>query len=469
MDNKNNDKMEKKFLCPKKDFFSWNYRIRNIDFMNDFDDDTARSFITQVRAFSKELANTEDPNKDIFVYINSRGGIVTSLLAMLDAMTLVPNDFVTIGIGQCASCGAVFLSSGTKGKRFITENARVLIHQVSGGMWGKNSEVQADAKEMERLNKLLLSILAKNCGKTVDELEQLTLGGDLVLDAKQAVEFGIVDAILTKDSIDKLANGESIYVGDEQEQTENPEQEPAQTYNKKGSEKMDTTSFDLEIKSFSEDNDNYYIKGLASTPDLDRVNDIVMPEALIDSVNRIGLPAFVHQHDLKSMPLGVCVTVNFDNTNNGTEVFLKMPKDDYSEKVQARAKMGAYKGLSIGFVPKDTERNKEGHRVIKSLDWYEVSLVTVPANPHAKILSVKGKMQENPECDIMNDIKTIRDVESLLISAGCTKKEAGYIISLCKNSTQGDPKVEDGEGEQSQQNENDIQILLNLKKALKGE
>ena len=185
---------EKKFLCPKKDFFSWDYQKRNIDFMSDFDDETASRFLTQIRAFSKEFEGEE--NTDIYLYINSRGGIVTSLLAMLDGMNLVPNDFVTIGIGQCASCGAVLLSAGKKGKRYITEHARVLIHQVSGGMWGKNSEIQADAKEIDRLNKMLIGILAKNCGKTVEELEQLTLGGDLVLDAEQAVEFGIVDAIL---------------------------------------------------------------------------------------------------------------------------------------------------------------------------------------------------------------------------------------------------------------------------------
>ena len=477
---KNNKKFDankdKKFLCPDKEFFSWNYRIRNIDFMNDFDDESARSFITQVRAFSKELADSKDPNKDIFVYINSRGGIVTSLLAMIDAMSLVPNDFVTVCIGQCASCGAVFLSSGTKGKRFITENARVLIHQVSSGMWGKNSEIQADAKEADRMNKLLLSMLAKNCGKTVEELEQLTLGGDLILDAKQAVEFGIVDAILTKDMIAKLANGESIYIGDEEENnTPSPDEEQEQEgvhFNKKGKESFDTTSLNLEIKSFSEDNDNYYIKGLASTPDLDRVDDIVMPEALIDSVNRIGLPAFVHQHDLKSMPLGVCVSAELD-ANNGTEVFLKMPKDDYSDKIKSRVEIGAYKGLSIGFVSRDTERTKDGHRIIKSLDWYEVSLVTVPANPHAKILQVKGKTQENIECDIMNDIKTVRDVESLLVSVGCTKKEAGYIISVIKNCSkpQGDPseeEQEEGKGEQSQNNNDDINALLQLKEILKG-
>lgn len=467
-------KTEKKFLCPKNKYFSWDYRIRNIDFMNIFDDNSARDFITQVRAFSKELSEIEDPNKDIYVYINSQGGVVTSLLAMIDAMSLVPNDFVTIGIGQCASCGAVFLSCGTKGKRYITENARVLIHQVSAGMWGKNSEIQADAKEADRLNTLLLSILAKNCGKTVEELEQLTLGGDLILDAQQAVEFGIVDAILTSDVIERLNQGEEIYVMDTENEEEHNLNNRCRPKEGKSAKNFDITSLNLEIKGIQEDKENYLIKGIASTPDVDRVDDIVIPNALIDSVNRIGLPAFVHQHNLKEMPLGICVNVS---QNGGeTVVDLKMPKDDYSEKIKKRIEMGAYKGLSIGYVATDTERNPEGYRVIKALDWYEVSLVTVPANPNAKVLQVKGKMHENLECDIMNDIKTIRDVESLLIGVGCTKKEAGYIISVIKSS-QGDPSEDEDEGKQSEgdpsqeqkskNTDEELQALLELRNALR--
>ena len=134
--------------------------------------------------------------------------------------------------------------------------------------------------------------------------------------------------------------------------------------------------------------------------------------------------------------------------------------------------MGAYQGLSIGFVVKDCEKNKKGHRVIKSLDWYEVSLVTVPANPNAKLLQVKGKMQENLECDIMNDIKTVRDAENLLVSVGCSKKEAGYIISVIKGSqsSKGEPNDEQDEGEPSQgkKQNDDIQALLELKQALEN-
>lgn len=454
-EDKDNKELEKKFLCPKKDYFSWDYHKRNIDFMSDFDDDTATRFISQIRAYSKEFEGEE--NTDIYLYINSRGGVVTSLLAMIDSMNLVPNDFVTVGIGQCASCGAVLLSCGKKGKRYITENARVLIHQVSSGMWGKNSEIQADAKEAERLNKLLLGMLAKNCGKTVEELEQLTLGGDLILSATEAVEFGIVDAVLTKDIINRL-NGigdeASAIITGEAEGEGTPETTAPMQTKTSDNTAYETSSLKLEIKGVKEDNNHYFIKGYASTPDIDRVADIVNPDCLVKSVSRMGMPAFVHQHNLSDMPLGVCEKVYKEGNN--TVVELKMPKDDYAKQIKNRIDIGAYGGLSIGYIAKDYEYNTEGYRVIKDLDWYEVSLVTIPANPNAKIIEVKkAKMHDKEKCDIINTVKSIRDVENLLCELGVSKKEAGYIIRVVKNSSQGEPandeggKIEGSEGEPS--------------------
>lgn len=468
-----NKKTEKKFLCPKKDFFSWDYQKRNIDFMNDFDDDTAQRFITQIRAYSKEFSEGEE-NTDIYLYINSRGGVVTSLLAMIDAMNLVPNDFVTVGIGQCASCGAVLLSCGTKGKRYVTENARVLIHQVSGGMWGKNSEIQADAKETDRVNKLLIGMLAKNCGKTVEELEQLTLGGDLILTAEQAVEFGIVDAILTKDVIDRLNKEDApeIFVPESENTEAGAGTEVVETKNTKTDNKQyETTSLNLEFKGMKEDDEYYYIKGIASTPDIDRVDDIVNPDCLLKSVERIGLPAFVHQHNLFDMPLGVCERVYKEGNN--TMVDLKMPKDADGKKIKDRIKMGAYGGLSIGYIAKDYEYDAKGYRIINDLDWYEVSLVTLPANPNAKILEVKKQeIHKNLKCDIINNIKSIRDVENLLCELGISKKEAGYIIKVVK-SGEGEPKpegVEGGEGEpkpkETSQTDNEELVLKGILEAL---
>ena len=453
---------EEKFLCPDKITsgedcdYGRKYFVKNMDFMDDFVAETARNFIRNIRLASKIIREQAYEDTDIYLYINSRGGEVIQLLAMIDAMSLVPNDFVTVGIGQCASCGAVFLSCGTKGKRYITPNARVLIHQVRGGVFGTNSEIQADAKEYDRLNKLLVNILATNCGKTVEEIEEATKGGDLILTAEEAVEFGIVDAILTPEIASRFRGDQ---VDTPPVESEKPEVVVSE---QKGAKTIERTSMKMEVKSIDDDGENYHITAIASTPDADRVSDIVEPVALLDSVKRIGLPAFAHQHNLKDMPLGVCESVT-QTAKGETIVKLAMPKDDYSDAIKRRIDIGAYQGLSIGYIAKETERNTEGYRVIKALDWYEVSLVTVPANPNAKILQVKDGTHEILNCDIMQDIKTIRDVENLLVSVGCTKKEAGYVIKVVKSS-QGEPSDE-GEGEPSQ-NDVDIELLIGLKNVL---
>ena len=207
----------------------------------------------------------------------------------------------------------------------------MLIHQVSGGVWGKNSEIQADAREIERLNKLLIGMLAKNCGKTVEELEQLTLGGDLVLDAQQAVEFGIVDAVLTKEVIDRLNNADNPEIivpegsGNDKEDEEKPEDTNGEM-EYKNNENYSNSFLNLEIKAVKDEGGFFYIKGYASTPDVDRVADIVKPDCLLKSVQRMGMPAFIHQHDLSGIPLGVCEKVYMEGTNTAVE--LKMPKDD---------------------------------------------------------------------------------------------------------------------------------------------
>lgn len=441
---------EKKFIY-SGDHYSWNYYKRTFDFMADFEDETAKKFINFTRNMQGEFKNGE--NNDITLYINSRGGLVTSLLAMIDAMKLVSNDFVTVGIGQCASCGAVLLSAGTKGKRYITENARVLIHQVSGGAIGKTSEIVADVKEAERLNEVLMTMLAKNCGKTIEELKQLTLGGDLILNAEQAVEFGIVDAILTKDVAKKICDMQTDY--NAVNLNEEAKAVGELSLQAKQHDDLVQSAMKLEIKAVNSDDKFIYINGLASTPDKDRVGDIVEQEALMDSIRRIGLPAFIHQHKLSDMPLGIVTEVN--KAGKDTAVKLKMPKNEYTEQIKGLIEIGAYGGLSIGYVVKDYEFDADGYRIIKDLDWYEVSLVTVPANPNAKILEVKQNdlMHKKNNYDILNNIKNIRDVEKLLCDLGCSKSEAGYVIKVVKNSAsseQGEPASENGsKGEPSDQ------------------
>lgn len=473
MPNPSNKKpIEKKFMKPDTSYFSWEQRKSNISFMSVFNDETAREYIEQIRVFSKN----EEGGQDICVWINSQGGYCTSLLAMIDAMNLVKNDFITVGIGQTASCGAVLLSSGRKGKRYITENARVLIHQVSGGAIGTNSEIQASANETNRMNETLFGILAKNCGKTVDELKELTKGQDLILNAQQAVEFGIVDAVLTRDVIARL-NGEQIdLLGDDDEEDAGLEAQVDCKETKSNSMNgFETTSLKLEVKEIQSDDKYYYITGIASTPDIDRVYDIVKPQALMNSVNRIGKPAFIHQHNMKEMPLGV--TENVYQQGELTSVVLKMPKDSHSELIKTRAEMGAYGGLSIGYIPTDFEYNAEGVRIINELDWYEVSLVTVQANPNAKILQVKSQQtqpqkQDDDNSATIENIQSVRDVEKYLVANNISKNNAIRLISVVKKLVKGEPCADSGseehQGEPEHENNNNeekigeaLNVILN--------
>ncbi|MER3388962.1 MAG: ATP-dependent Clp protease proteolytic subunit [Microcella sp.] len=140
------------------------------------------------------LLAAEDPDKDIYLYINSPGGSVTAGMAIYDTMQFVPNDIVTVGIGMAASMGQLLLTSGTKGKRYITPNARVLLHQPHGGFGGTSSDIQTQAQLINDMKTRLAEITAEQTGKTV---EQINKDGDRDrwFSAQQALEYGFVDHI----------------------------------------------------------------------------------------------------------------------------------------------------------------------------------------------------------------------------------------------------------------------------------
>jgi len=140
------------------------------------------------------LLAAEDSTKDIFLYINSPGGSITAGMAIYDTMQYVPNDVVTVGIGMCASMGQFLLTSGAKGKRFITPNTRVLLHQPSGGFGGTAADIQTQAFLINDMKKKLAAITAKQTGKT---LEQVMADGDRDrwFSAQEALEYGFVDHI----------------------------------------------------------------------------------------------------------------------------------------------------------------------------------------------------------------------------------------------------------------------------------
>lgn len=137
---------------------------------------------------------SQDPNKDIQLYINSPGGSVTAGLAIYDTMNHIKPDVSTICVGMAASMGAVLLSSGAKGKRFALPNAEVMIHQPLGGTQGQASDILIAADHILKTRQKLNKILEKNTGKTLDEIEKDT-DRDNWLDADKAVEYGLVDKV----------------------------------------------------------------------------------------------------------------------------------------------------------------------------------------------------------------------------------------------------------------------------------
>jgi len=140
------------------------------------------------------LLAAEDSDRDIYLYINSPGGSVTAGMAIYDTMQFVPNDVVTVGIGMAASMGQLLLTAGTKGKRYITPNARVLLHQPSGGFGGTSSDIQTQARIIIDMKRRLAEITAEATGRTV---EQVDADGDRDrwFSAEEALAYGFVDHI----------------------------------------------------------------------------------------------------------------------------------------------------------------------------------------------------------------------------------------------------------------------------------
>jgi ATP-dependent Clp protease protease subunit len=139
----------------------------------------------------------EDPEKDIYLYINSPGGVITAGMAMYDTMNYIRPDIVTICIGQAASMGAFLLSSGTQGKRYALPHARIMIHQPLGGAQGQATDIAIQAKEILRMKEELNNILSKQTGQSVKQVEKDT-DRDNFMSAAEAKDYGIIDEVLVK-------------------------------------------------------------------------------------------------------------------------------------------------------------------------------------------------------------------------------------------------------------------------------
>ena len=146
----------------------------------------------------------EDPDKDILLYINSPGGIVTSGLAIYDVIKYVKPDVQTICVGSAFSMGALLLAAGTKGKRFILPHGKVMLHQPSGGATGQSADIQIHAKEIVKTKRELNGILAEATGKPMEVIQRDT-ERDLYMDAQEAVAYGVVDEIFNPGNRKKRA------------------------------------------------------------------------------------------------------------------------------------------------------------------------------------------------------------------------------------------------------------------------
>ncbi len=140
---------------------------------------------------------SEDAQKDISIYINSPGGVVTSALSILDTMRYIKCDVSTLCIGQACSAGSLLLCSGTKGKRFILPNARVMIHQPSGGAQGQATDIEIHAREILNIRERLNAIYAENTGKDIEVINN-AMERDRFMSAEEALDFGLVDKVITE-------------------------------------------------------------------------------------------------------------------------------------------------------------------------------------------------------------------------------------------------------------------------------
>ncbi|MBR1943703.1 ATP-dependent Clp endopeptidase proteolytic subunit ClpP [bacterium] len=173
------------------DIFSRLLRERIVFLGDEIDDDLANSVVAQLL-----LLDSENPEKDIMMYINSPGGVITAGMAIYDTMQLIKADVSTICIGEAASMGAFLLCSGAKGKRMALPSARIMIHQPLGGAQGQATDIELEAKEILRMKKMLTEIIAQNSGQEVEKVVA-DCERDHYLSSQEAMEYGLIDKVLT--------------------------------------------------------------------------------------------------------------------------------------------------------------------------------------------------------------------------------------------------------------------------------
>ncbi|GAX03189.1 ATP-dependent Clp protease proteolytic subunit [Secundilactobacillus pentosiphilus] len=173
------------------DIYSRLLKDRIIMLSGAIEDDMANAIIAQLL-----FLDAQDSTKDIYLYINSPGGVITSGMAIYDTMNFIQSDVQTIVTGMAASMASVLASSGAKGKRFALPHSQVLIHQPSGGAQGQQTEIEIAAEEILKARKMISQILADNSGQPIDRINADT-ERDHYLTAQEAVDYGLIDSIMT--------------------------------------------------------------------------------------------------------------------------------------------------------------------------------------------------------------------------------------------------------------------------------
>lgn len=173
------------------DIYSRLLKDRIIMLSGEINDAVASSVVAQLL-----FLEAEDPDKDIYLYINSPGGVITSGMSIYDTMNYIKPDVCTICIGQAASMGAFLLSSGVKGKRFSLPHSRIMIHQPLGGAQGQATDIQIQAQEIQRMKDTLNKILSDQTGQSLEIIEKDT-DRDNFMEAQQACDYGLIDKVIT--------------------------------------------------------------------------------------------------------------------------------------------------------------------------------------------------------------------------------------------------------------------------------
>ncbi|HCW05363.1 MAG TPA: ATP-dependent Clp endopeptidase proteolytic subunit ClpP [Clostridium sp.] len=177
------------------DIYSRLLKDRIIMLSDEVNDVTASLVVAQLL-----FLESEDPDKDIYLYINSPGGSITSGMAIYDTMQYIKSDVSTICIGMAASMGAFLLAAGAKGKRFALPNSEIMIHQPLGGFRGQATDIDIHAKRILRMKDTLNEILSEKTGQPLEKIKQ-DVERDYFMTAKEAMEYGLIDRVLTKNNI----------------------------------------------------------------------------------------------------------------------------------------------------------------------------------------------------------------------------------------------------------------------------